>query len=133
MKALSFFALFMGLTLTSCQSQPTQPAIGTVDAMTFQKRLKETQDKVILDVRTPEEFASGYIENAVLMNYYDPGFNAALGKLDKNKNYFVYCAAAGRSHDVLEEMKKTGFKHVIELGGGIQDWKSKGLPLSKPR
>jgi rhodanese-related sulfurtransferase len=130
MRILIVVSLFLGTFLQSCQSQT---ASGTVDAKTFQQKLNETKDKVILDVRTPEEYAEGYIDQAVLMNYYDDSFESGLKKLDKNKTYFVYCAAGGRSHSALEDMQKAGFTKVIELGGGITAWKANKLPLVKPK
>lgn len=130
MRILIFLSLFLGSFLQSCQSQP---ASSTVDAKTFQQKLNEITEKVILDVRTPEEYAEGYIDKAILMNYYDDGFQAGLQKLDKNKTYFVYCAAGGRSHSALEDMQKAGFTKVIELGGGINSWKANNLPLVFPK
>lgn len=131
MRTLFLLQVFLALFLQSCQSQ--QQPEGRVDAATFNKQLSLVQNKVILDVRTPEEYAEGYIDKAVLMNYYDAGFGSSLKQLDKNKTYFVYCAAGGRSHSVMMDMQKAGFKHVIELDGGVDAWKAARLPLVKPK
>ena len=101
-----------------------------VDAAAFDQALRQTPDAVLLDVRTPAEFAGGFIPGARLMDYNDPAFADQLAALDKDKPYFVYCAAGVRSHSAFEMMKAQGFRQVIELGGGISAWESAGLPLA---
>jgi rhodanese-related sulfurtransferase len=101
-----------------------------VDAAAFDQALRETPDAVLLDVRTPGEFAGGFIPGAQLMDYNDPSFADKLATLDKGKPYFVYCAAGVRSHGAYEMMKAQGFRQVIELEGGISAWESADLPLA---
>ena len=51
----------------------------------------------LIDVRKPEEFSSGHIENAVNMNFYDADFKSQLNSLDKTKEVYLYCRSGGRS------------------------------------
>jgi rhodanese-related sulfurtransferase len=51
--------------------------------------------------------------------------------LDKNKTYYIFCAGGGRSGDCLELMQKAGFKEVVELEKGFDNWKSKGFDVQK--
>ncbi len=127
MKAIYFILALLTITLTSCQSQPVA---GSVDAITFNTKLNTTKDAFVLDVRTPEEYAEGYIGNAVNIDFYNPGFKAEISKLDKGKTYFVYCLAGGRSKSAFEIMQQEGFTKVYELNGGITEWKNNGLPLT---
>ncbi len=77
----------------------------------------------IIDVRTPEEFADGHIQNAVNIDYFSKSFSVNISKLNKQKTLLVYCAAGGRSATAAKELKKLGFKKVYDLTGGYDDWK----------
>ncbi len=85
---------------------------------------------VILDVRTPAEFAGGTLPGAVNIDAEKPGWETALAGLDKEKNYFVYCQTGNRSSAATEKMHALGFKHVYEIEGGITAWQQDGLPVS---
>lgn len=86
-------------------------------------QLNEDDKALILDVRTPEEFEAGYIPEAVNINIYEgQGFLDALGKLDKSKNYYVYCRSGNRSRQACALMNNMGFGQAYNLEGGIIDW-----------
>ena len=87
-------------------------------------------DFVILDVRTPEEFAEEHIEKAVNLDYYSETFPEVLNLLDKNKTYLVYCKVGGRSGNALDIMAELNFREAYNIGG-IIDWKAAGLPTAK--
>ena len=124
-QVLSLFVL-IALALSSCQSEPSG---GLLDAKAFSEKAKATKDAVILDVRTSDEFSSGYIDKAVNIDYYNPSFQSEVSKLDKSRTYFVYCEAGGRSASAAEWMRKEGFTKVFDLDGGISSWKDNKLPL----
>ena len=102
-----------------------------VEAAGAQTLLKEKPETVVLDVRTPREFATGHIEKAKNVNFQAADFGAQLEKLDRNKTYLVHCAAGGRSTQSLEVFKKLGFKSVVHLDGGFNAWTKAGLPVAK--
>jgi len=89
------------------------------------------KDILLIDVRTPEEFASGHLENAVNINYFDSDFDAQLKKLDKNKTVYLYCKSGRRSANTAEKLEDMGFAKIYDLEGGILNWQAKGLTLSK--
>ena len=82
---------------------------------------------VLLDVRTPEEFADGYIEGAINLDYFNESFSDVLGILDTNKTYLVYCGVGGRSGQSLAMMKELEFKEVYNMVGGLSKWKEEGF------
>jgi len=84
---------------------------------------------VVLDIRTPEEFASGHIAGANNLDFYEPTFADSLDELDKDLPYFVYCNSGNRSATAIDTMKDLGFTEVYELDGGIQAWLQAGLPV----
>jgi len=105
--------------------------ITTQEAFTLIQNNKNNPDFVIIDVRTPEEFASEHIENALNIDYYSETFRDELNKLDKNKTYLVYCRSGGRSGNASTIMKKLNFREAYNMLGGINVWKSEGLPTTK--
>lgn len=126
MKILFLFISLFSFSFYSCQSQPSN---GSVDAITFSTQLNVAKDPVVLDVRSPQEFADGYINSAVNIDYHSPDFKSRVAKLDKDKTYFVYCAAGGRSKSAVEIMRREGFYNIFELNGGITEWQNNNLPV----
>ena len=84
------------------------------------------KDATVLDVRTPEEFTEGHVNGAINLDYYDESFKGHLARLDKSKNYKLYCRSGNRSSKALEIMKSMGFKQVENLGTVSQAAKALG-------
>ena len=84
---------------------------------------------VILDVRTPEEFAEGHLEGAVNIDALTDGFQAELDKLDRDVVYAVYCRSGNRSDAALHQMADLGFTATHHLAGGIGAWQQAGFPV----
>ena len=84
---------------------------------------------VVLDVRTPGEFAVGHIKGAINIDVEAGDFDANIAKLDKAKEYAVYCHSGRRSGIATEKMSKSGFTDLKNLNGGIQDWQAAGYTL----
>lgn len=95
--------------------------------------IANNQDAVILDVRTPQEFETSHVPGAVNINILHESFVEAVGQLDSDKTYIVYCTknpAGGRSMTALAKMKEMGFKELISLEGGHVAWTEAHLPIS---
>ena len=88
--------------------------------------LKELQqDKfLIIDVRTPQEFSKGHLENALNYNYYEADFKEKINALDRKQKVLVYCEVGGRSADAVKQFKSLGFDYIIEIKGGYRNWKN---------
>lgn len=86
-------------------------------------------DAVLLDVRTPEEYAAGRIDGAKNLNFYDAAFVRELAALDRDQPYLIYCQSGNRSGQTVERMRALGFTNVTELAGGINAWNAAGMPL----
>lgn len=85
--------------------------------------LKNDKNAVILDVRTLAEVEQGIIPNAIHIDIYmGQGFVNELNKLDKTKNYYVYCRSGNRSRQACYLMDQMGFNNAYNLMGGIIDW-----------
>ena len=115
------------------EPEPPTPIIENInpeEAYDLIQENKDNPDFMILDVRTPGEFASEHIENAINLNYYSETFRDDLDKLDRGKTYVIYCRSGGRSGNALNIMEELGFMEVYNIVGGISSWKAKGLPVS---
>lgn len=121
MKKIFLTLLVSGIFL-ACQSQNDAPGFGTVPPEVFEKLIREHRDLVLLDVRTPGEYANGKLDGAINLDIQAPDFEERLKALDKEAQYGVYCAVGRRSEVAMERMKTLGFTRVYDLGGGYQAW-----------
>lgn len=123
--------LLAALALGAC-SDGDSAAFTRVDATDFQAEIEANPDATILDIRTDEEIAVGYIEGAVQIDFYEPTFGDDLESLDRDTRYFIYCNSGNRSAQAVRDMKDLGFMQVTELDGGIVAWNAAGLPVVTP-
>lgn len=79
------------------------------------------QDAIVIDVRTPAEWAEGIIPNAILIDIYSgQEFVDRISTLqDKDANYYIYCRSGMRSHQACSYMNEVGFTNTFNLSGGI--------------
>jgi len=126
--------LVIGVALTGgcvLDETATIEDITPQEAFTLIQNNQNNPDFVIIDVRTPEEFADGYIENASNIDFYSATFRDELNNLDKNKTYLTYCRSGGRSRNALDTMGELNFREAYNILGGINQWKTEGLPTVK--
>ncbi len=71
----------------------------------------------IVDVRTLDEWNEGHYKSAIHADWLSDDFKNKAAKWDKNKTYYLYCAAGGRSSKATQYLKTQGFKKVYNLGG----------------
>lgn len=121
MKFKSLFSILLLFTLFSCNAQ-TSENIKTVEVAAFAKEIKTTPKPQILDVRTPEEFATGHIDNATNIDWQGENFVKNTEKLNKNKPVYVYCKSGRRSLKASGKLEELGFKKIYNLDGGYLKW-----------
>jgi len=120
------------LTLFSCANHSQQPqGVQLVSVQAFSEALKATSNATIIDVRTPEEFQSGHLQDAVNFNVLGTEFQSQVSKLDKTQPVFVYCKVGGRSADAVAKMKGMGFTTIYDMKGGYMAWASAGMETTK--
>lgn len=93
-----------------------------LDPKTYKTLVEEKPTAVLVDVRSPGEYAEGHIQNAINIDYYADDFEDDLNLLDKNTPYFVYCRTGERSLKAMNTMKEIGFGEVYDLKGGLVAW-----------
>ena len=95
--------------------------------------LAATPQAQVLDVRTPEEFATGHIPTARLIPINDERFDERVKtELDPGKPVLANCRSGRRSAMAEERLGKLGFSNVRHLDGGILEWDKAGQPIVKP-
>lgn len=104
-----------------------------LSAKEFQDKITELGNVVILDVRTPDEFNGGTIENAVNADITSYDFTNVVQTLDKSTPVMVFCLSGGRSKDAAKALRNMGFNTVYELKGGILKWNAENLPVVAPQ
>ena len=131
--------------MTACfESQPTagtdthavaeeakSAVMEDVDAVQFQRLIVELDEALVLDVRTPGEWAEGHLAGAAHKDYWgDDNFDAAMNSIPRDRPVLVYCAGGGRSGLTAQELNKAGHLVVYNLEDGIAGWQDAGLPVT---
>ncbi|MBR2445123.1 MAG: rhodanese-like domain-containing protein [Clostridia bacterium] len=117
--------LLLSIVLVACGKENGLPAEATYEQITpaEAKGLMDSEEGyVILDVRTPEEFAAGHIAGAILLPDYEIGKKAESILTDKEQLILVYCRSGRRSKNAASELATLGYTNIKEFGG-INDWK----------
>ena len=115
--------LLSALMLTGCAGAGNQTnsyrQISMDEAVTM---MAEESGYIILDVRTPEEFAEKHIPNAINVPNETIGTDEISQLPDKNQLIMVYCRSGRRSKEAAKKLVKLGYTNIVEFGG-IIDWK----------
>jgi rhodanese-related sulfurtransferase len=86
---------------------------------------------VLIDVRTPEEYAEGHLAGARLLNVLDkPAFEEAVKTLTAGPTYYIYCRSGRRSQTAAAIMERHGLQ-VVDLEGGYKAWTAVGMEVRK--
>jgi phage shock protein E len=98
------------------------------------KFLADHPDAIIIDARSPREYAAGHLPNARNYNLTDDaGYKDVLATItDKTKWYLVHSAVGHyRTVRALEYFEANNFEHAVAIDGGFKAWKDAGQPVVK--
>ena len=87
----------------------------------------------LIDVRTKSEYESGFIENALNIDFFSDTFESDVLSLNKNSKIILYCRTNNRSTKTANLLKKNGFKDISVIEGGITDWVKNGNNIVYPK
>ncbi len=137
-KKLTAFAIILSLTFLGfillspgAHSDQQFTAVSAKEAVALIETHKGDPGFVILDIRTPGEYQSGHIENAIMIDFYSKTYAQEVNRLDKGKTYLIHCRSGNRSTRSMALFEKLQFQKIYHLSSGINGWKSEGLPLVK--
>ena len=114
----------------SAEEPKKKEAFQNVGVEEFEQKMAE-KDVVILDVRTPEEYAAGHLKGAVLIDFLAKDFEQKIQSLDKDKTYLVHCKSGRRSAGACNKLGAQKIGKLYNLEGGFEAWKSAGKPVEK--
>ncbi len=124
--ALAVICLVLFSACSNAQNDSTKTELSPTE---FSTQMSTMPDEVLIDVRTPGEFAAGHLQNAKNIDWNGAAFESEVAQLDKEKPVLVYCQSGRRSDAAADKMRAMGFKNVLELDGGFAGWRSAGLPV----
>jgi phage shock protein E len=110
-------AASLTLVAAGCAPAPASSSIAVEDGT------------VILDVRTPAEFASGHLEGAINIDVQGPDFDARVAELELDGAYVVYCRSGNRAATAIDRMTALGFTSLQNGGGLDQAARATGLDI----
>lgn len=137
-KLVNVAAWLLVLLTNACMGQKTfdekiesllNKTVPLVSEKELSELLAEDKKPVLLDTRSKEEYEVSHIEGARFIDYSDFDANMLNG-IDKNDTVVVYCSVGYRSEKIGEKLQKLGYKNVLNLYGGIFDWKNKGQQVT---
>lgn len=109
--------------LTGCSSD--SDAISDVDVAEA-AQIVDDGEAIILDVRSPQEFAAGHLPDAINIDVESADFADRVAGLDESAETLVYCQTGNRSGVATDEMAELGFTEMSDLQGGIEAWAAAG-------
>lgn len=125
-----YILAFAVITMLIACKKEQKTGTEQVAPVAFEQEIKKDAGQLI-DVRMPKEYNEGHIDGAKNLHIYDQDFSDRLDSLDKDETVYVYCKAGARSAEAVEIMERKGFKHIVELEGGLDAWNEAGKPLAK--
>jgi len=126
MKFLLPIFIVMLASFTAVSAQKTQ-----LNSSEAKELLKKSKSIVILDVRTPEEFAMGHLKGAKNIDIRQSDAYSKIDKLNRKARYLVYCRTNHRSGVAVEYMKQKGFKTVYQMMDGFPGWAANNFAIEK--
>lgn len=105
--SILFFLLFVNLGCGQTKSEHITDFLA-----------KNPKSILLVDVRTPQEYEAGHLENAQNINWFDADFEDKFSSIAKDKTIYVYCKVGGRSAKAQEKLLSLGYTNVINLEGG---------------
>lgn len=122
-------ALVGGLFLASCQTNQVDYVATTEEIQKVTASLNNvnqidfTNDtNVLIDVRTPEEYAEGHVKGAINLNVSEEDFAKKVSELDSTKNYYIYCRSGVRAKSAEAIMLENNLKKIHTFQDGMMTY-----------
>jgi rhodanese-related sulfurtransferase len=118
----NILVLLLFIACFSAASAQNSPNINLIDKATFVISTKEGTP-LIIDVRTPQEYAQGHIANALNIDYLkQDSFVQKFAGFNKTQPVYLYCGSGNRSGKAAKQLAALGFESIYDLKGGYAAW-----------
>jgi phage shock protein E len=122
------YTILLGTTTLLAGCSSAGGSVENVSAEQFMTTAAEA-DTVVVDVRTPGEYAAGHVDGAVNIDVESADFGTQIAALPKDTTYAVYCRSGRRSTQATSQMADAGFTSLVTLQGGVADLQSAGAQI----
>jgi len=123
-------ALSMLVAVTFRVAGADAPAEPSIAGGALQERIEANEpDFVVLDVRTPEEYAAGHVPRAINIPHDVVSEHLAALSDARDKEVIVYCRSGRRAAMAIDALREAGFEHVTHLEGDMLGWEAAQLPV----
>jgi rhodanese-related sulfurtransferase len=126
--SLCLLALALGVALPACSNGGDATSISQQEVL---RRIGQAGAPLLLDVRTPEEFASGHVPGAVNIPYDAVEERSAELSAHRDQEVVVYCEKGGRAAKASRSLADAGFRSILHLDGDMSGWRAAGLPVEQ--
>jgi len=113
--ALALSGVAAGLSVLLGSDDPSSASSQVASPDVVRDRL--VAGSIVLDVRTPEEYAAGHVTGAVSADLEGGAFDGVVADLPRDASYVVYCATGRRAAIAVDRMLDAGFTEVVNAGG----------------
>jgi rhodanese-related sulfurtransferase len=127
-RLLALLAILLGTTALLAGCSSSGGPVQNVSADEFLTTAAEA-GTVVVDVRTPGEYAAGHVDGAINVDVESADFATQIETLPKDTQYAVYCRSGRRSALATDQMAGAGFTSLVNLEGGIADLQAAGAPI----
>ena len=127
MKQIVFLVVLF--LILSCNTSTKNNEV--IELLTPTEFKMQSQSATLVDIRTPQEFQQGHIENAINIDFYNRNFLSNFKQFNKNEPLFIYCRSGNRTSQAASKLAEMGFRKVYDLKNGINNWKKENLKIVK--
>ena len=85
----------------------------------FSDFYNSNSNKLLIDVRTPEEFIEKRALGSINIDFYEENFNDDILKISKEDDVYIYCRSGRRSELTVRFLLENGFENVYNVNSGI--------------
>ncbi len=107
--------------LAGCSQEVNELSYKQISTEAAVEMMADETNYIIIDARTPEEYAKGHIENSINIPNEIIGDREIEKLPDKNQLIMIYCRSGNRSKQAANKLVKLGYTNIVEFGG-INTW-----------
>ena len=116
-----FILLVTLMLLTGCTARPSAGTYRQITAQEAAELMESETGYIVLDVRTPQEYAERHIPGAINVPNETIGSTAPEQLPDRKQLILVYCRSGNRSKQAADKLAALGYTNIVEFGG-INSW-----------
>lgn len=131
MKSLKYaMMLAAAMMMSGCDTGGTPSAFVEVTVEQVQSLIAANDvPKLIIDVRTDGEYASGHVPTAI--NISVDSLASRLHEIPKDVDVYVYCESGARSTRAAELLAQAGYSKVHNMRASMRGWRAANYPIEK--